>query len=488
MAGSMTIKTLQNGGYTVSGLSKLNLVIGRNGCGKSTFLRALDDKKLADFKNVRYVTPERAGSLTFEGGIESAIRTNENWLSGQRKKNQSNNFKQQSVSIFSKLRTNILQLFHDTRSEEYRLEPVMDSINALLDHVEIRLSDNGFGFYSKLNGQAIQPDSVSSGESELTALAIEVLEFVYSNKDEPALILLDEPDVHIHPDLQRRFINFLINSLEGSLCQAIISTHSTTILSASSEYQYSRVCFLDAQQKELEFKSFDQTLKKSIPAFGSHLISRVFRDCPVLLVEGEDDARIWSAASRSSNGIINYFPVVAGDKNELTRLERECSELLPAIYDSPVCFSLRDGDGVEGNLDNVGIVKRLRLSCYAAENLILCDETLTYCETDSEKLKCEIRQWIDSNPKHVRLDDAKSFLTDYQNRKDAKVKPLRELFLTWIKTTKPWEVLVGQVLAKIVTESGYSGTQHSMENYLGENVVESLCLKRIETKQAPEEG
>jgi hypothetical protein len=441
----------------------------------------MNSKNISGFSTVRYITPERAGSLTFEGGIESQIRTNEEWLPSQRTKNQTSNFKQQSVSIFSKLRTNILQLFHDTRSEEFRFEPILESINGLLDHVEIRLTESSFGFYSKLSGDYIPPDSVSSGESELTALAIEVLEFVYSNKQEQALLLLDEPDVHIHPDLQRRFINFLVASLKKYPCQAIVSTHSASILSAASEFEDSRICFIEAQQKAFEFRAFDQTIKRTIPAFGSHLISRIFRDSPVLLVEGEDDARIWSAATRSSAGKVNFFPVVAGDKSELSRLEKECATILPAIYDSPVCFSLRDGDGVEGDLDNNGTVIKLRLACYAAENLLLCDDTLVYCNSSTEQFKNVIEQWIAKNPKHSRVNETKVFLQDFDHRRTLKIKALRELILEWMNVKKPWEVLLGQVIANVVTRNEYLNSKHSMIEYLGPKVVKALGIGINET-------
>lgn len=313
----------------------------------------------------------------------------------------------------------------------------------------------------------------------MTALAIEVLEFVYSNQESESLLLLDEPDVHIHPDLQRRLINFLITAIDEVPCQVVVSTHSTAILAASSNYPHAKVCFLESQQKHLLFKSFDKTLKKTIPAFGSHLISRVFRDCPVLLVEGEDDARIWSAATRSSNGAINFFPVVAGDKTELTRIERECAELLPSIYDQPICLSVRDGDGISGDLEDTGIVRRFRLACYAAENLLLTDETLSLCGLSTEDLLRNTNQWISQNQNHTKLKDVKAFADDFENRKVANIKSIRELILLWLGVNKPWEVLVGQVLAKTVTETGYSDTTHSMKNYLGAKVVEALNLTKI---------
>ena len=77
----------------------------------------------------------------------------------------------------------------------------------MLPAVKLVSSNSGFAVQSKAGSQ-IDENSLSSGESELIALAIEVLVFAYqigANK----LLLLDEPDVHLHPDLQQKFVGFV---------------------------------------------------------------------------------------------------------------------------------------------------------------------------------------------------------------------------------------------------------------------------------------
>jgi predicted ATP-dependent endonuclease of OLD family len=68
----------------------------------------------------------------------------------------------------------------------------------------LRRSDRGFKIFNK-DGSEVSEDQVSSGEAELIALAIEVLVFSRDSRSNRVL-LLDEPDVHLHPDLQQRFV------------------------------------------------------------------------------------------------------------------------------------------------------------------------------------------------------------------------------------------------------------------------------------------
>ena len=49
-------------------------------------------------------------------------------------------------------------------------------------------------------------------------------------------------------------------------------------------------------QKEIDFKVISVVYRKVLPVFGAHPLSNIFNEAPILLVEGEDDERIWRAA------------------------------------------------------------------------------------------------------------------------------------------------------------------------------------------------
>ncbi|HYJ05780.1 MAG TPA: AAA family ATPase [Chthoniobacterales bacterium] len=60
--------------------------------------------------------------------------------------------------------------------------------------------------------------------------AIQIL--AYINLSKPKLLVLDEPDAHLHPNNQRRLAELLVDASEGRDFQIILSTHSRHLLDA----------------------------------------------------------------------------------------------------------------------------------------------------------------------------------------------------------------------------------------------------------------
>src|SRR3546814_13912016 len=76
--------------------------MGRNGAGKSRFLRDIDEmtSRSKQLFNVRYVSPERAGSFRRDGNVLTNMSNNPDWLRQSRAVNQANNFKAASAMLF----------------------------------------------------------------------------------------------------------------------------------------------------------------------------------------------------------------------------------------------------------------------------------------------------------------------------------------------------------------------------------------------------
>ena len=102
-------------------------------------------------------------------------------------------------------------------------------------------------------------------------------------------MFLDEPDVHLHPDLQVRLTHFLRDIVDEYEFFILIATHSTAILGALETYEDTHIAFMASDQKELEFRPVNGVYRKIIPVFGAHPLSNVFNEAPIFLVEGEDD-------------------------------------------------------------------------------------------------------------------------------------------------------------------------------------------------------
>lgn len=102
--------------------------------------------------------------------------------------------------------------------------------------------------------------------------------------DETACVILDEPDVYMHPDLQRRLLRFVKRSHQ----QMIIATHSIEMM---SEVTPEEILVVDRRRGESRFATGAPTVQRLVEHVGSvHNIqlARLWNARKCLLVEGED--------------------------------------------------------------------------------------------------------------------------------------------------------------------------------------------------------
>jgi len=97
-------------------------------------------------------------------------------------------------------------------------------------------------------------------------------------------IVLDEPDVYMHPDLQRKLLRFV----RGRNPQCLIATHSTEILAETEPYN---ILIVERTRKKSIFSTNLPAVQKVMEAIGSaqnlHL-TRLWSAGRLLLVEGKD--------------------------------------------------------------------------------------------------------------------------------------------------------------------------------------------------------
>lgn len=239
----MKVTELEGHTARLNGLNNINIIMGRNGVGKSRFLRDLEqasDQHKQRFY-VRYVSPERAGSFKRDGNVLTNMSSSPDWLRQVRSVNQASNFKSASAMLFREAETLYLRRLAST--PEIRMDPTrnfetdrLSKINQLLTNISLDMGNADFEFRSLTDGQIISPDDISSGESEAVALAAEILYF-FDTVDPTKfnVLLLDEPDVHLHPDLQARLGKLIIAMLEEfkSVAESIaicLSTHSAPLV------------------------------------------------------------------------------------------------------------------------------------------------------------------------------------------------------------------------------------------------------------------
>lgn len=453
--------------------SRFTILLGKNGAGKSTRMREIDSSPTF---NTKYISPERGGTLKYDPNVDNAIATSQGWLENTRRQNRFEQFRQQSAAQFRSLEVLILREIErdaEKRNDHaYTFDRVLGQINNLLPAICLVRSDKGFSIQSK-DGELIPEEDISSGESELIALAIEVLVFSRSEMSNK-ILLLDEPDVHLHPDLQQRFIVFVeLIAIEKEI-KVVISTHSTAIISAFSES--SDLAIVPVSHKsQSRFSLFRRSnvCDEILPIFGVHPLSSIFNRSPVVLVEGEDDKCVLDQAIRSSNGRLRFSPCVVGTVAEMNEWEAWLNQFLPVLYDEPKGYSLRDLDNSsQCEIEDLGLVCRVRINCYSIENLLLTEECLDSHGFTEESFISEFVKWKDQFPLHKSAADISVLIDRFCSRRTIKVKNLRNIIVALLGTNKPWEVVVGQLIARNIGNG--KNSEHSVSHYLGSKAIDQL--------------
>lgn len=105
-----------------------------------------------------------------------------------------------------------------------------------------------------------------------------------SRVDENEIIILDEPDIYMHPELQRKLINILKNKYK----QVIIATHSIEII---SEVEPKEILIIDKNKTKSIFANkipVVQGILNSIGSIHNLQLTKLWSSKKLLIVEGED--------------------------------------------------------------------------------------------------------------------------------------------------------------------------------------------------------
>jgi hypothetical protein len=224
---------------------------------------------------------------------------------------------------------------------------------------------------------------------------------------------------------------------------------------------------------DIEFSSVNEIARSIIPIFGAHPLSNLFNESPVLLVEGDDDQRIWEQVVRSSEGKFLARPCPVGTIDKMAEWETWLVQKLPTLYDEPKAFSLRDRDESESDLEDRPPVIRLRLGCRASENMIVSDDTLNFVGTNWDAVVGGCEKWLETNKEHSCHAAMQKFAESRFDRRNADLKELRNVLVGILGVSKPWEVLVGRTIAAAVFGKRVDG-DHGIAAYLGKKTCVDL--------------
>lgn len=368
---------LGGGKWTLQNLRGINVFFGRNGSGKSLLLRALRD---LDTTSSHYIVPERSGDINFEPGLVAevleAIKRSQssrtNFLS---------NYRQHVVTRIQGYYTRrgskrAVDIKHDP-------EDLLRAMSLILPDFTVQVkSESPFYDLRRLkDGNSVTSVShLSSGESQLLSLGLDIVTIVGMwelDVQEKRYLFVDEPDAHIHPDLQIKLADFLCHIAAEFKVQVFVATHSTTLLAALGQFggTDAAVLFLKGDSPRIVAEPFSAVSRALTALLGGHLLLGPLFAAPVLLVEGDDDYRVWVQVARGGHVNVCVLPCNGDEIKAYRRTLERIFEVLSERV-SLRGYAIVDGDKYPADKPEGNFVPFVRLGCHEIENLYLTDEVL----------------------------------------------------------------------------------------------------------------
>jgi len=157
-------------------------------------------------------------------------------------------------------------------------------------------------------------------------------------------LVLDEPDVYMHPDLQRRLVRLLM----AGRSELVVATHSTEIL---SEVDASNVLILDRAFERSTYADGVPAVQRIVEQMGSAQnlqIARLWKARVLILVEGDDMRllkRVHDLVSHDGDSTLDAIPNwPIGGWTGWANAVGSVAALKNAVHERIVCFCLFDSD------------------------------------------------------------------------------------------------------------------------------------------------
>lgn len=154
-------------------------------------------------------------------------------------------------------------------------------------------SNNTYDIELEKQGTKFLASQASSGEKELFTYVFSI--FALNVRD--ALIIVDEPELHLHPQWQQTLLNLFVRLSKETGNQFLLTTHSPAFVSPSSIQYVSRIYSDSQKSKIVNLQSANTSLqpKHIFSIINSQNNEKMFFAEKVVLVEGISDRIFFEA-------------------------------------------------------------------------------------------------------------------------------------------------------------------------------------------------
>lgn len=431
-------------------INEANVFFGRNGSGKSEILRQLSKQE----PNSRHlVVPERPGEIAINPSY-SQDEQDGNQRAQIRQTNQVGDFRQRAVS---RINTYLRKRGLTSTDKSVNIQEFHNWIDILMPEFRFRITpDVQPGYLLKdLSGRQVNSvNELSSGEADMLLVGIDILTTVFMwelDKSTNRALFLDEPNIHIHSDLDEHFANFIHQLSEKYEFTVFIATHSTSLLAAFGK-QYSdrlSVFYIKKGDQEILGRRYDDHLSQLVGILGGNTIMGSIFGQPLILVEGFDDYEAWNKAARCPNGpkiSVIHCSGAGGVDNDRKSLNKVFQALSSPT--SKKGWALEDGDKKPDNYkpQMTDPIPKIFLECRELENLYLSDEVLENIGTNWQDVKSRIHTYIQEHPSSNAKDRLKEIIAD---RQKSDIKAVINIIAEIVdEKNVSWQIRVGQYLGK----------------------------------------
>ena len=315
---------------SIRNCGRINAIVGKNNSGKSSVLHAIDMAGLAievntwdrfqpklQIKDMFADVGTFSIQLSYEDGSNLTIKSNPHF-GPVKTPNPTEHQQFKSILIWPDVGAGMLQRQH--RTPVWIIQQVENRNFAVVDSLQILFA---IKYYSIRNERGLAPQTyqdlldeimryfpdIQEVESDRTEEDIATLTYkeygrqldiLYSGSglkhfidvllkttiSKAKVVLLDEPEMGLHPDLQRRFINYLQKLANDKDIQLFMATHSPVLLNYADSISYYRI--INSRGKRSGISVPEDAIHTLLSDMGIRP-SDIFNQDICLLVEGPSD-------------------------------------------------------------------------------------------------------------------------------------------------------------------------------------------------------